>query len=422
MVKKIINESPGVQQNDTSSICGIVSCSKPVTELSGGMQCDVCNSWFHEACTGLTPDQYALASSESLLYSCNDCCKLRTQRYVTTKDCFDSLVARLSNMEQLFSSLMFSLDGKVDRLLGRLTLPIASTRVKTVDCGIQTVSVDEKPPSASSSKLAEIDHSVGGLSPVTAVELQTPLPTKSRRRKNKKTESLQPAVEATHTECEVNKLITEPTPVSSAVSLPPISYAAVASPLTTTKSHAPATVTRGVGTPRRGDSYTDSSVIFRNVTESNASLPKERLLCDLNWFRVCVSKLLPPGFPGVTVRKLIRLGPAPVGMSDARPRLLRVVLSTPDERKALLRFAFKLKDSGVSVQPDLPLADRSKLKEALKDLKARREAGETGLHLVGFRVVSRRSNSALPEPVLMAHDPRLQIPVSLKSPSVMCVV
>ncbi|CAH8641160.1 unnamed protein product, partial [Dicrocoelium dendriticum] len=49
-----------------------------------------------------------------------------------------------------------------------------------------------------------------------------------------------------------------------------------------------------------------------------------------------------------------------------------------------MRFAFKLKGSGVSIQPDLPLADGVKLKAAIQDLKSSHTAGESGLRLVGF--------------------------------------
>ncbi|CAH8624858.1 unnamed protein product [Dicrocoelium dendriticum] len=162
---------------------------------------------------------------------------------------------------------------------------------------------------------------------------------------------------------------------------------------------------RSVNAPRRGDWYTDCSAIFRTATESSAVLPNDRMLDNLQCFRICATKILPPCFPGVTVRKLTRLGNLPADKSH--PRLLRVVLSTPEERQALLRFAFKLKGTGVIVYLDLPLADRLQLREAAKDLEARRETEQKGLLLVGFQVVSRRSTSALPEPVLVAHDPGL---------------
>ncbi|CAH8484887.1 unnamed protein product [Dicrocoelium dendriticum] len=173
-----------------------------------------------------------------------------------------------------------------------------------------------------------------------------------------------------------------------------------------------ASKTRGVNTPRRGDTFTDSGVIFRYVAESAAALPKERMLDDLQWFKLCVNKVFPSGFSGFTIRKLTRLWNISVDMPNPQLRLLRVVLSNPEEPKALMRFAFKLRGSNVSVQPDLPLADRLKLKEASKSLKCRRAAGKQGLRLVGFQVVSRKSNSALPEPLLLAYDSGLVVPSS----------
>lgn len=98
-----------------------------------------------------------------------------------------------------------------------------------------------------------------------------------------------------------------------------------------------------MNTPRRGASFTDSNVIFTNVVESAAALPKR-------WFRMRLTKLLSPGFPVVTARKLTRLRNVPVSAQIPRPCLLCVVLSTPEECKALLRFAFRLKGSVASVQ------------------------------------------------------------------------
>ncbi|CAH8571812.1 unnamed protein product [Dicrocoelium dendriticum] len=404
MVRKVVGVPSGLKTADSVYLCGLERCCIPVTDLSGGMQCDLCGRWFHEACTGLPADQYALlASNERFLYSCEDCFKLKAERFVTTKDCFDSLVSRLTNMERVFSLLLTTLDGKVEGLLDRLTPSVVHAQVKLADSNTQTDSVDLTPYPATDCEL------------VGAEQLERTLPAKRKPSKKKKTVNLQNAVVSECTVDQVSTSLAEPSVLSPSVSPPKdSSYAASASKQPATQSHDSMTVARGVGTPRRSDSYTDSSVIFRNVTESTAALPKERMLADLQWFKICISKLLPPGFPGVTVRKLIRLGSVPVDASGVKPRLLRVVLSTPDERNTLLRFAFKLKGSGVSMQPDLPLTDRLKLKAAIKDLKARREAGETGLRLVGFRVVSRRSTSALSEPVLVAPDPRLTIPICLK--------
>ncbi|CAI2737906.1 unnamed protein product, partial [Dicrocoelium dendriticum] len=97
------------------------------------------------------------------------------------------------------------------------------------------------------------------------------------------------------------------------------------------------------------------------------------MLHNLQGFKLCVNKMFPPAFPGVTIRKLTRSGYVPVDRPTPQLRLHRIVPSTPEERKALMRFAFALKGSNVSVQPDLPLADRLKLKEALKSRKSRRQ-------------------------------------------------
>ncbi|VDP77343.1 unnamed protein product [Schistosoma mattheei] len=58
----------------------------------------------------------------------------------------------------------------------------------------------------------------------------------------------------------------------------------------------------------------------------------------------------------------------------------------------------KLKDSGVLIRKDLPLADRVKRREAEKELQLRLDAGEEDLKIVNFRVVRLRQRM-MPKPL-----------------------
>ncbi|CAI2736920.1 unnamed protein product [Dicrocoelium dendriticum] len=471
----------GSSFDESTAACGQVNCSEPVTDASGGMQCDVCCRWYHESCTGLQADQYQmLSSSVHFLFSCAECCAKRSTRPAVTGAKLSALASRLADVELAIAKLasIASLDTKMDLILKSLNISFEDTAIagniaddpstgvshsiikshilpanpgsiaggphdpikvkknrvrkyqkpsakpreivatasnempsltvvkSSEDCTQnfpQTLTVSAASEPACSDEMlvtAQCDTKSTAPAPVSQKKKRT----RSARKTSKGLEdpgtSKTPAIErktyATVASASFGKPATVPPPVVKTAGIGVESKA------------------RGVNTPRRADSFTDSSVIFRNVTESEAVLPRERILDDIKWLKLCVSKLLPPGFPGVTVRKLTRLGNVPIATPNPRPRLLRVVLSTPEERKSLLRFAFKLKGSGVSVQPDLPLADRLKLKEAIKDLKTRRAAGEQGLRLVGFQVVSRKLLSALSEPILMAHDPGMVVPTSLR--------
>ncbi|CAH8437901.1 unnamed protein product [Dicrocoelium dendriticum] len=444
------NVSSAALISESNAVCGSGSCSKPVTDESGGMQCYVCNCWYHETCTDLSPDQYAmLSTSDSMLFNCLLCRRRRSTRLEVTEETSSNV--GLGN-QQLWSFLI-SLDRKVELLMRNMGVSIDVGSLKE-DTQLTSIAVDGNPTEVMStvSCVPAVQNASKGASDVvleavqSVTELIAPGPNKSKRKRAKKVRKAASKPEGTESIKVLEVEHKTPTPITP---VPLAKQRAVSTSATPAKSEKTrpvreleaedkastsitpahlakkravssakpvetevASKTRGVNTPRRGDSFTDSSVIFRNVAESAAALPKERMLDDLQWFKLCVNKMLPPGFPGVTIRKLTRLGNVPVDTPNPRPRLLRVVLSTPEERKALMRFAFKLKGSNVSVQPDLPLADRLKLKEAIKSLKSRRAAGEQGLRLVGFQVVSRKSNSALPEPLLVAYDPGLVVPSS----------
>ncbi|CAH8467390.1 unnamed protein product [Dicrocoelium dendriticum] len=397
--------------DESNAPCSNSACSRPVTDSSGGMQCDICSRWYHKSCTGLRANQYKmLSSSESLLFRCADCCAQKAKLPAFTCAEFKALASRFTVVEKALAELasLASLNSKVDLIMKSLN--IANVDAVT-DCPADSPTVDEEfilPDAPVHVDMTDTDASDGIVDPPQMEgESRAPEPLKNKRKRVRK------ARKPSAPKPEGDKMLKKQAPALKTppgVALPSVRQEVPSpsvSPIPVRQPYGVDGRACGVNTPRRGDSYTDSSVIFRNVTESTAALPAERMLEDLDWLKVCVTRLLPPGFPGVTVRKLIRLGNVTVGQPNPRPRLLRVVLSTPEERRALLRFAFKLKGTAVSVQPDLPLADRLKLKEAIRDLKARRAAGEQGLRLVGFQVVSRRSFSALPEPILIAHDPGL---------------
>ncbi|CAH8561221.1 unnamed protein product, partial [Dicrocoelium dendriticum] len=114
---------PDGSDSEVIALCGGPSCNIPVTDDSGGMQCDVCNRWYHQLCTELNTEQYAaLASSEKLLFSCANCCSRRQGRTAfRTRD--ESLDTRLRNVERSFSMLS-DLRFKIDLLM--TTLPVSN--------------------------------------------------------------------------------------------------------------------------------------------------------------------------------------------------------------------------------------------------------------------------------------------------------
>ena len=89
----------------------------------------------------------------------------------------------------------------------------------------------------------------------------------------------------------------------------------------------------------------------------------------------------------MTLKALIRIGPKTT--ENHRPRPLKVVFAGPDDPRRLLVRAHKLRGGNVAMRPDLSPEERSKLRDATIELKARKENGEQGLTIVNFRVVRR---------------------------------
>lgn len=77
-------QSPKAQAPDS---CGRNACSKPVKK---GIQCDVCEIWYHQKCSGLIARAYKLyADNECLKWVCNECiraCEQRLAKKTHTKD------------------------------------------------------------------------------------------------------------------------------------------------------------------------------------------------------------------------------------------------------------------------------------------------------------------------------------------------
>ena len=97
--------------------------------------------------------------------------------------------------------------------------------------------------------------------------------------------------------------------------------------------------------------------------------------------------MLPVNFPGVSIKRLVRIGEKVDDATSNHRRLLKVILGSFDERNQLLANVHSLSGSRISVRPDLSLEDNLKRKESLSWLDIRRKNVETNLKLVGFQIV-----------------------------------
>ncbi|CAH8847111.1 unnamed protein product [Trichobilharzia szidati] len=120
-------------------------------------------------------------------------------------------------------------------------------------------------------------------------------------------------------------------------------------------------VRKDVATAKHNKLSLDSNIIVGNLEESKESDPVKRHDHDLKLVSSVIRKMLPANFPGVSIKKLIRIGKRDNECSNQR-RLPKLVLGSPDERNHLLVNVLNLAGSGISVRPNLSLKDRLKRK------------------------------------------------------------
>ena len=132
-------------------------------------------------------------------------------------------------------------------------------------------------------------------------------------------------------------------------------------------------------------------LIIVNMPESKSEIAQERLDHDAESLRKCLKSLFTEddkGIADIRVKALFRLGRR--RDADQPPRPLKVVLFCVEEAAAVLSRSYKLKGQQIRILRDLSTEDRLKLKEAIAELRERRDNGEQDLCIQDFRVVRRK--------------------------------
>lgn len=130
-------------------------------------------------------------------------------------------------------------------------------------------------------------------------------------------------------------------------------------------------------------------LIIVNSPESRKESPAERILDDQAFLQSLVTKLFDKGEDGINVISAFRLGKRPEDPSS-NPRPLKVVLTSDEECRRVFSRVHRLRGENYRVLRDLSPEDRVRMRQAVQELKERRDKGETNLHIVDFRVVARR--------------------------------
>lgn len=136
-----------------------------------------------------------------------------------------------------------------------------------------------------------------------------------------------------------------------------------------------------------------TSVIIHGVQESTCDEPRDREDEDLGVLAAMLHEL---ECDEVKVTKVIRLGKRMTDTnSEVKPRPIKMVVESEEQKVKILRSAKNLRllqEGGwkdVFIHQDLTLRERAERKKLLSEMKTRRDNGETGLILVGNRIVKR---------------------------------
>lgn len=138
-------------------------------------------------------------------------------------------------------------------------------------------------------------------------------------------------------------------------------------------------------------------MIVLNLPEPPASAltAQTRVNHDLALLRECFSKIFIEGdekvAAAIRVKSAFRLGRRSKGDEETvKMRPIKVVLGSVEEAEGIFRRAHRLRGVPIRIHRDLEVDDRIKLRDALCELRTRREAGEQDLYIQDFRVVRKR--------------------------------
>lgn len=136
-----------------------------------------------------------------------------------------------------------------------------------------------------------------------------------------------------------------------------------------------------------------TSVIVFGLSEPSSDDAAVRVVEDVENFQSVMSELKVQHQNDIT--KVVRLGKRPES-AEAKPRPLKVSFSSEEAKSALLKTAKNLKDmkeggwDSIFIYPDLTPKQRDARKKLVTELKIRQSNGETGLMIIGSKIIKKR--------------------------------
>lgn len=145
-------------------------------------------------------------------------------------------------------------------------------------------------------------------------------------------------------------------------------------------------------------------LLLVKAPESMDPHPENRIMHDRDLLKKYISKMFDSDEDGLFVEMAYRLGKRS-DQPELNPRPLRVVLESSDACERVFKRTYRLRGESVFVLRDLCPEDRVKMKQAVEELKRRKDQGESNLTIVDFRVVPKRPIIRWRPGIILPTDP-----------------
>lgn len=329
----------------TASLLACQGCGNIVTDDMRALQCDRCtatDAWKCASCLGLSDDLYDQLLADSgpkLRWFCDSCDKLVIEDDpIKREDRLDKLMGLMENVLAKYQHLEAELDKKFDIIEGRLNDKCDTSRAQL------------------EARLTEAED---------------------RHMKLERDVRCEVTLNVTKVEAHMDNLERRISAVE-----------------TTMQSNKPDNSKQSDDEEEKEEKEKrKNSVIIHGVSESDCESPTDRQDEDLAVLAAMLHEL---DCDEVKATKAIRLGKRSTdASSENKPRPIKMMVESEEQKIKVIRSAKNLRllqDGGwkkVFIHQDLTLKEREERRRMLGQLKKRREDGETGLVLVGNKIVKR---------------------------------
>jgi phage host-nuclease inhibitor protein Gam len=363
--------------NKSDAKCGV--CSKKVTSNDDGVQCELCSAWFHCKCQQVSIKMYDVLEQfkYDIHWFCNGC-----------NEKAGSILSFISNLQDKVGML----EGELHRIRQNLETECTKT------CSSLKAEIDKlsKLVATNDKKLREeLDQSNKKTEDVwsnmdgTIKQFTTDLKKLGSRAdhcektlvENTKKETWADIVARVDDEVE-NKMIKVAQEVESKM-------IGVTVEMTLLQKR-----TQDIQADREEQeeiSKRKNSIIIHGLSESLSANGSSRCSEDNDHVMDMLNQI---NCPTVSVNSCIRLGKLPSDQTQ-KPRPLKIVLSSEDQKDRVLRYAKNLKGMGngldkVFLHQDLTPKQRAHRQMLVKELKDRQQKGELNLMIVADKIVKRK--------------------------------